>query len=87
MGFLTCENFEPCDFFLIAVSFLHSSVEYSFAGFPDVTTDSITFDEGDNRMIRSYRLAVLEGYLLALRYFQAVVSLIYYLTHYLFTLR
>ncbi len=54
-------DLEPFDGFCAAVGLGDGGIDHLLGGRPDVNTGSIAADEGDDRVVRNHRLAVLEA--------------------------
>ncbi len=60
-GFLTGQYFFPDDLLFAIVGFFHGGVEHAAGGGPDVRSDTVTFDEWENRVVRNVQLTVADG--------------------------
>ena len=66
-GFFTGVNFHPGNFTLAFVGFLNSGINHFQHCRGNVYTDTVTFNERDNRIVRNVNLAVLQGDLFTFR--------------------
>ena len=61
VGFFTGQHFLPHQLFFAAVCLLHRRIEHKFGGVPDIRSDAVALNEGNDGLVGHIELAVFDG--------------------------